>query len=123
MEDIACEQERDAYEVVSSWVDQEFQERILALEERHLESQEWQAAMVAKAVEATGEDRQVLDTILDSLPGGHLAYAEEVAETDPDQAAVTMVVKQGNQDDSSDVNSFAIHTAVIPPTDSETLKS
>ncbi|KYO48320.1 hypothetical protein Y1Q_0024687 [Alligator mississippiensis] len=45
-------------------VDQKFWDRLLALENRHLEAQKWQAAMVARVVEAMEEDCQVLDAIL-----------------------------------------------------------
>lgn len=45
-------------------MDQEFWNRLLALEERHLEVQKWQAAMVARVVEAMEEDHYVLDTVL-----------------------------------------------------------
>ncbi|KYO31367.1 hypothetical protein Y1Q_0009066 [Alligator mississippiensis] len=51
------DQERD-------WADQEFRDRLLALEERHLEAQELQAALVAKAVETIVEDHWLLDTVL-----------------------------------------------------------
>ncbi|KYO45857.1 hypothetical protein Y1Q_0021492 [Alligator mississippiensis] len=54
-----------------NWEDHVFQERNLAIEEKHIallemihESQEHQAAMVAPAVKASEEDFWVLDTIL-----------------------------------------------------------
>ncbi|KYO39195.1 hypothetical protein Y1Q_0004832 [Alligator mississippiensis] len=37
--------------------------RLLALEKRHVETLEWQAILVVKAMEATEEDHSVLDTI------------------------------------------------------------
>ncbi|KYO23613.1 hypothetical protein Y1Q_0002253 [Alligator mississippiensis] len=57
VEDVVHKQEGDQ-------VDQEFQDRLLALKEMHLQAQKRQITMVATAVEVTEEDCQVLDTIL-----------------------------------------------------------
>ncbi|KYO31276.1 hypothetical protein Y1Q_0016988 [Alligator mississippiensis] len=67
-EDIACKRERVTHREERirqrDWVKQEFWTRVLALKERYLEAQQWQASMVARAVEVMEQDRWLLDAIL-----------------------------------------------------------
>ncbi|KYO45767.1 hypothetical protein Y1Q_0021416 [Alligator mississippiensis] len=71
LEDVACEDMQDQHEMARDWyeekrdqADWEFQERLLALEEWHIEALEWQAILGARAVEPTKEDCWLLHTTL-----------------------------------------------------------
>ncbi|KYO45019.1 hypothetical protein Y1Q_0007330 [Alligator mississippiensis] len=74
-----CNVERDSCKAAR---DQEFRDRLLALEERHLDAQEMQAALVAWVVETKEKDCQVLDTIL-ALVLTFMPLATLLPATDP----------------------------------------